>query len=128
MNFVLVPQPYLHPGVELLMLQSPRGFVDTGVEMPIGGRVYLSENTVHEAGRLFGMVTRHEAAKLTDEIASLKATVESLGRHLKERDPLFQALKRAMEDDSPVTVEQVLDMTRPVAVDGRSAILEELAR
>lgn len=103
MNFQLVERPAIYPGVSLLQLLSPRGFVDTGVDMPVGGRVYLEENVVQEAGVLFGMITRKEAETLRDEIASLKATVESLGRHLKERDPLFQALKRAIEDDHEYT-------------------------
>lgn len=102
MNFQLVPRPAIYPGVELLQLLSPRGFVDTGVDMPAGGRVYLSEVVVNECARLFGYVTEKEAQALRDKIASLEATVESLGRHLKERDPLFQALKKAIEDDAPI--------------------------
>lgn len=111
MNFQLVERPAIYPGVSLLQLLSPRGFVDTGVDMPVGGRVYLEENVVQEAGVLFGMITRKEAETLRDEIASLKATVESLGRHLKERDPLFQALKKAMADDeTPVARAEMIDV------------------
>lgn len=102
MNMQIVQELRFHPQTELFQLLSPQGFVDTGVEMPIGGRVYLSRTTSYEVGRLWGMITRDEADAKDLEIATLKATVESLARHLKERDPLFQALKAAIADDSPI--------------------------
>lgn len=100
MNFQLVHEMRFHPQTEIMQLLSPRGFVDTGVEMPIGGRVYLSENVVNEAARLFGYITSKEADKLRDRIAELEELNASRIRHHKERDPVFQALKAVMSEEN----------------------------
>lgn len=92
MNFAIVPRPALYPGTELLQLLSPRGFVDTGVDMPAGGRVYLAEQTVHEAARLFGYVSPKEAGVLTGENADLREELADLHRRLSDLDPIVKAI------------------------------------
>lgn len=103
MNFELVHEARLYPHTGIMGLQSPRGLIHTGVDLfpdsQQGWNLYLEYPVVVEAGRLFGMVTAEVVAGKDAEIASLKATVESLARHLKERDPLFQALKAAISDE-----------------------------
>lgn len=99
MNMLIVPTMNFFPEVELFQLLSPRGYLDTGVEMPAGGRVYLAEVTSVEIGRAWGGISKKEADAKDAKIAELEDLNASLIRHLKERDPLFQALKLAISDD-----------------------------
>lgn len=92
--FQLVAQPVVYPGTELMGLASPRGFVDTGAEMLVGGRVYLSEIVVGEAARLFGYVSPKDADGAAEEIEGLRARVVELEGELAELEPVKTALER----------------------------------
>lgn len=93
MNFRLVERPALYPGVSLFQLLSPRGFVDTGVEMPVGGRVYLEEVAVNEAAVLFGYTDPETTEKLRGVILSQGNELAALRAKLSDLDPVLKALK-----------------------------------
>lgn len=95
--FHLVAQPHLYPGTELMGLQSPGGFVDTGVEMTVGGRVYLSEIVVAEAARLFGFVSKADAAQQADQLQAARERIIELEGELAELGPVKSAIETAAE-------------------------------
>lgn len=91
MSFLLADRPAMFPG--RCLLGDTRGpCVDTGVEMELGGHVYLNRNEAWEVGRHFGfvegethstvMAERDQAHADLDvareQIAGLEGLVESL--------------------------------------------------
>lgn len=92
---MLVERPVLYPGAGLRGLSSQRGFVDTGCDMPVGGRVYLEEQTVHEAALLFGYLSPVDAAKLREQLADARRELEAACVELERLRPIADALRTA---------------------------------
>jgi hypothetical protein len=92
--FQLVAQPAVFPGVELMGLQSPRGFVDTGCEMVVGGRVYLSETVAGEAAQHFGWRSPKDYAAVERKLDDALATVLTLQTELES----LRTVKEALEE------------------------------
>lgn len=103
--FLLATNPHLYPGHGLLSLGSPNGYVDTGVEMPVGGHVYLEEQVVHEAAILFGYLSPAEA----DTLRARTATLEERLADTEERLAALQNIERAVAALAPAPVAEVSD-------------------
>ncbi len=113
----IVPKPEWMPHECAVTLQSedPRGFVDTGMNLPyVDPRVYVSAQAVEDMGRLFGFPTQAEHAELEAELEQLKADNLQLLQELEgaERlaDAAYTSLERAVRDHpepSPEATERV---------------------
>lgn len=99
--FLLTDRPHIFPGRTLL--GDTRGpVVDTGVEMDLGGRVYLNRQEAWEVARLFGFVEAetHEAAvaraalaevelaEARDALADQQEQLDAVGRTLRLVEPV----------------------------------------
>ena len=93
--FLLADRPYLFPG--RCLLGETRGpCVDTGVEMELGGHVYLNRVEAWEAGRLFGFVEGETYAQACKERDDAFETLVVLEAELAEARQLVESLRVAI--------------------------------
>lgn len=78
--FQLVDQPHLFPGRSLLGNTGP--CVDTAVEIPVGGRVYVDRVEAGEIARLFGFLTPEAASQLKAQLAAAEGRAGEAERRL----------------------------------------------
>jgi hypothetical protein len=89
--FQLVERPAMFPGRSLLeTVEGP--FVDTGVEMDLGGRVYIDRASAAEIARL---LPSPEVVKLRDRNAALEAALEGARTELARLQPIADAVREA---------------------------------
>jgi hypothetical protein len=106
--FLLADRPHLFPG-RCLLGDSRGPCIDTGVEMELGGHVYLNRTEACEVGRLFGLVEAdaHEVVVRERDLALDSVVV--LEAELAEARSVIEALRctiRLVEppDPEPVAV------------------------
>lgn len=89
--FQLVERPALFPGRPLL--QAVNGpFVDTGIEMELGGRVYIDPTSAAEIARL---MPPPEMVQLRERLATSTAELESAQVELERLRPIVAAMREA---------------------------------
>lgn len=91
----LVERPTLFPSVGLRGLTSPRGFVDTGIDMAVGGRIYLEEHTANDAVVLFGGLPKADVEKLHERLAAQHQLISDQQAELARLRPIANAVREA---------------------------------
>lgn len=95
MSFLLADRPAMFPG--RCLLGDTRGpCVDTGVEMELGGHVYLNRNEAWEVGRHFGFVEGETHAGVVAERDGLRAKLDQERARSAELTKSLAALRRTI--------------------------------
>lgn len=90
---MIVDRPAQFPGQ---CLDGDQGVcIDTHIELPAYGHIYVSKRQARDHGRLLGMVAREDHAEVHAKVAALEIRVRELETELAEAEPILRSLARA---------------------------------
>lgn len=89
---LLADRPHLFPG-HTLTGETTGPVVDTGIELPVGGRVYLARHEVASAANLLGYAT-------PAQVDALKAEAHAADLRAQQAEQRMSQMRRVFEDET----------------------------